>query len=329
MTRASIAAKNRKTPPHWAVRQRDLIALMDRAAHPFVDHSTRPDGTLIQRTEWTSMDGTDNGYEAFLSFPLFYLLGGGEHIYQIACKEWDAITWQYANYGTVEREFVTGFDWFHHSESYTYIYYLALADPAHLINRTRALRYAAMYTGADPLAPNWDAQRKMIRSPLNGSKGPRFVTTQVDWDYHRPILADYLAPFEDILGADGSDPLFKVDWTDDEVFARVLDLINQRMTRCDVPLNLERRQLDHQRLSLHWRRPIQDLGARLFAGVGGALRGQRRHYARQYWTRGNHWRVDGRQVVGWVLRLALAARRAQYRRAGPSGRQLCPADDRR
>ena len=41
MTRASIAAKTRKTPPHWAVRQRDLIALMDRAAPPFVDHSTR------------------------------------------------------------------------------------------------------------------------------------------------------------------------------------------------------------------------------------------------------------------------------------------------
>ena len=37
---------------------------------------------------------------------------------------------------------------------------------------------------------------------------------------------------------------------------------------------------------------------------------------------GNHWRVNGRQVVGRVLRLALAARSAQYRRAGPSGWQL-------
>ena len=75
------------------MRQRQLIAVMDRAAHPFVEHSTRPDGTLIQRTVWTSMDGTDNGYEAFLSFPLFYLLGGGEHIHRIARKEWDAITY--------------------------------------------------------------------------------------------------------------------------------------------------------------------------------------------------------------------------------------------
>ena len=234
----TLAVDGRRPPPNWAVRQRDLIAQMDRAAIPFVEHSTRPDGTLIQRSVWTSMDGTDNGYEAFLSFPLFYLLGGGEHIHTLARKEFDAITRQYANYGTVDREFVTGFDWFHHSESYTYIYYLAMADPDHHMDRARALRYASMYTGDDPLAPNWDAERRMIRSPLNGSHGPRFVTTLTDWDYHRPILANYLAPFEDIPGADSSDPLFKVDWTDAEMFASVLDLINRRMTRGDVPLNL-------------------------------------------------------------------------------------------
>jgi len=238
MPTPTLKATGRQNPPNWAVRQRQLMALMDRAARPFVEHSTRPDGTLIQRTVWTSMDGTDNGYEAFLSFPLFYILGGGEHIHERARKEWNAITWQYENYGTVEREFVTGFDWFHHSESYTYIYYLAMADPHHHIDRTRALRYAAMYTGEDPLAPNWDPQHRMIRGPLNGSKGPRFVTYLEDWDYHRPILSGYLAPYEDLEGVDSSDPLFRVDWTDDEMYYKMLAQINERMTRCDVPLNL-------------------------------------------------------------------------------------------
>ena len=78
----------------------------------------------------------------------------------------------------------------------------------------------------------------MIRAPLNGSKGPRFVTTPADWDYHRPYLAHYLAPYEDIPGTNSSDPFFKVDWADDEMFAKVLNLINERMTRGDVPLNL-------------------------------------------------------------------------------------------
>jgi hypothetical protein len=235
---AGPVAGGRAQPPAWALRQRHLIELMDRAALRFTEQATRPDGTLIWRTRWTSMDGTDNGYEAFLSFPLFYLLGGGEHVERIARREWDAITWQFEHFGTVDREFVTGFDWFHHSESYTYIYYLALANPRHFIDRTRALRYAAMYTGEDPLAPNWDAQRRMIRGPLNGSHGPRFATTQADWDYHRPILSHYLAPYEDLPGADSSDPLFKVDWTDGETFAKILAQINARMTRGDVPLNL-------------------------------------------------------------------------------------------
>jgi len=234
----SIEVTGRRNPPNWAVRQRQLIDLMNRAAVTFAERSTRPDGTLLWRTRWTSMDGTDNGYESFLSYPLFYLLGGGEHVHDLARKEWNAITWQFEQFGTVDREFAVGYDWFHHSESYTYIYYLALADPQHFMDRARALRYADMYIGEDPLAPNWDADHRMLRSPLNGSHGPRTVTTPEDWSYHRPILCDYLSPYEDIPGVDSTDPFVKVDWTDDAMFAQVLNLINERMTRGDVPLNL-------------------------------------------------------------------------------------------
>lgn len=234
----TIEATGRRNPPNWAVRQRHLIELMNRAAVTFAERSTRPDGTLIWRTQWTTMDGTDNGYESFLSYPLFYLLGGGEHVHDIARKEWNAITWQFEQFGTVDREFVTGYDWFHHSESYTYIYYLALADPGHFVDRARALKYAGMYIGEDPLAPNWDAGRRMLRSPLNGSHGPRMVTTPTDWAYHRPILCDYLVPYEDTPGVASTDPFVKVDWTDDAMCDKVLKLINERMMRGDVPLNL-------------------------------------------------------------------------------------------
>ncbi len=233
-----LMSEGRRTPPHWAVRQRALMQQMERAAAPFVAHATRPDGTLVWRRQWTSMDGTDNAYEAFLSFPLFYLLGASDDMLGLARREFDAITWQFEDYGTVEREFVTGFDWFHHSESYTYLYYLAMADPDGYKERARAVKFAAMYTGDDPLAPNYDVERRMLRSPLNGSRGPRFQTYERDWNYHRPILSGYLAPYEDLPGADSSDPLFKVDWTDDVVFEQVLAQINARMTRGDVPLNL-------------------------------------------------------------------------------------------
>ena len=235
---AHIQAHGRSTSPGWAIAQRHLVKAMNRAAHRFVDHSTAEDGSLIQRSVWTSMDGTDNGYEAFLSFPLFYLVGGADQIQTMARREWDAITAQYEGYGTVERGFVTGFDWFHSSESYPYIYYLSLSEPGNAQDLARATSYAGMYIGDDPLAPNWDAERKLLRSPLNGSRGPRFDTTVTDWDYHRPILSNYLAPFQDLPGGDGGDPHFRVDWTDDELFEQILQRINERMTHGDVPLNL-------------------------------------------------------------------------------------------
>ncbi|MFZ1755487.1 MAG: hypothetical protein WBO46_00010 [Caldilineaceae bacterium] len=238
MTVPTFSATERQIPPRWAVEQRELISLMNRTATFFAEQYARPDGTLKWREKWSGMDGTDNGYEIFIPYPLFYLLGGGDHVRELAQKEWDAITWQFTEYGTVDREFVAYFDWFHHSESYPYLFNLALGDPAHHINRSRAMRFAAMYTGDDPLAPNWDAEHKLIRSPINGSHGPRHQMTAEDWVNHRPVLAEYLVPYEDFPGLDSDDPFVRVDWNDDDIFAQVLEMLNQRMAKGDVPLNL-------------------------------------------------------------------------------------------
>ncbi len=235
---ATIEARGRAHPPDWAVKQRYLIDLMDDAAIDFVQRYTRPDGTLIWRDEWPGMDGSDDGYESFVTFPLFYIIGGGEHVHALARSEWNAVTWQFTEYGQVWREFDAYYDWMHHGESSTYIYYFGLADPYHHVDRTRALRFAAMYTGDDPRAPNWDPELKMIRSPINGSRGPQFEMSAEDWVTHRPVLANYLTPYEDVPGFDISDPFTKLDWTDDETFAKILSLMNERMVPGDVPLNL-------------------------------------------------------------------------------------------
>jgi len=127
----------------------------------------------------------------------------------------------------------------HHGESSLYLYYFGLADPRNAIDRNRSLRFAAMYMGEDAEAPNWDADRLMIRSPITGSRGPRFVMSAEDWVTHRAVLADYLSPFEDIPGIGaGRDPMAVADWTDDTVFEAVLRRMNARMARGDVPLNL-------------------------------------------------------------------------------------------
>ncbi len=231
---AKVTATDPVPPPEWALLERLLIRTMDRAAVAFVERYTRPDGTLVWRDEWPGMDGSDDGYESFHNFPLFYALGGGEEVHQLARKEWNAVTWQFTQYGQVYHEFDAYYDWMHHGESSLYLYHLGLADPTVHQDRWRALRFAGMYLGEDPEAANWDAERRLIRSPINGSKGPRFEMSGEDWVTHRPVLADYPPPYDDIPGVPGP----KADWNDDATFATILGFLNERMARGDVPLNL-------------------------------------------------------------------------------------------
>ena len=104
-----------------------------------------------------------------------------------------------------------------------------------------------MYMGEDPEAPNWDADLKMIRSPINGSKGPCLEMTAEDWVTHRAVLANYLSPYEDVPGYEITDPFTKLDWNNDEIFGEILKLMNERMVPGDVPLEPELNQSDYQR----------------------------------------------------------------------------------
>lgn len=234
----TIEITGRSTPPEWALRQRRLMAEMDRAAPRFVEKYTRDDGTLIWRDEWPGMDGSDDAYESYVMFPLHYVLGGSEEIHDLARRLFTAVTWQFTQYGTVHREFDRYYDWMHHGEAYTYLHYLGLSDPNHHTDRQRALNFAAMYIGEDPEAPNWDPKHRMIRSPINGSAGPCFEMQWDDWLTHRRNLSPYLAPYEDIPGYESDDPFVKLDWTDDACYEQILKTMNERMVPGDVPLNL-------------------------------------------------------------------------------------------
>ena len=231
-----ITLKNRMIPPEWALTERLLFDQLNKAAFEFVERYTRADGTLIWREDWPGMDGSDDPYEGFMNLALLYVLGGSSELHGLSRKVWDGITWQWTEYGQIYREFDGYYDWMHHGESYVYIYFLGLASPATLMDRQRARRFANMYIGEDDEAQNYDQQLKLIRSPITGSRGPRFVMTAEDWCTHRGILDDYLAPFEDIPGVDFASG--KCPWSNDEIYGHIIRLMNERMARGDVPLNL-------------------------------------------------------------------------------------------
>ncbi len=229
----TVPIRTTGVPPEWAYWERQVLDRLAPAARAFARKYTRPDGTIIWRDEWPGMDGSDDGYESFYNFPLYYVLGGPQDIHQLSRKLWDGVTRQFTNYGLIYREFDEHYDWMHHGESYTYFYFFGLADPTVAKDRERALRFAAMYIGEDPKAENYDRERKIMRSPINGSRGPHFINTAEDWVTHRPILAHYPLPFEDIPGVDSP-----AAWNDETKFPLILSAINQRMMQGDVPLNL-------------------------------------------------------------------------------------------
>ncbi|NOZ30245.1 MAG: hypothetical protein GXP39_19625 [Chloroflexi bacterium] len=241
MTHATIRAQQQDPIPDWALRQRHLIDVMNEAAPIFQERYTRADGTYIWRDEWPGMDGSDDGYETYGNWPLFYTLGGSVDIHERSRFLWNAVTRQFTEYGQIYNEYDAYYDWMHHGESSTYIYHFGLADPNRPIDRGRAIRFANLYAGKN--SPNYDFEKRMIRSPINGSKGPRFENSWEDWSTHRWVLAQYPVPFDDLDVPTEMKPWHGelvpiADWTDDAVYAKILEALNARQMRCDVPLNL-------------------------------------------------------------------------------------------
>lgn len=220
-------------PPAWAVWERKLIAAMDRSVYPFLAKYTREDGTLIYRDDFRSRDGADDFYESFYNWPLFYLLGGGDHMLPLAHRQWEATTRLLTRYGNVYKEYERGYDQFHQAESYIYFYLLCLADPTNPLLIERARRFAGFYLNEDPEAPNYDPVHKIIRSPHNGSGGPIPVWSEGARYGYSPGMARYGLPFEDVPGVKTIE-----DLKDPELARRMGETMRARMSWGDVPANL-------------------------------------------------------------------------------------------
>jgi hypothetical protein len=240
-------------PPAWAFMQRRLFDAQRAAAQVYLDKYTRDDGALIWGDVWTNgRDGADDLYEAFVNWPLLYLLGGDDWFLETAQHEWDAITRQLTALGPVLDEYERGYDQFHQSEHYTYFYFLCLAEPGNPVNRQRARRFADLYVrakhrhqahqdadtepGALPLPePNYDLTHKLIRAPHNGSGGPRwgfFDHDDHEWSY-APWMRPYGLPFDDVPGVTTLE-----DLKDPALARRMGAALQERYGKGDVAANL-------------------------------------------------------------------------------------------
>ena len=94
-----LTASEKTPPPAWAILERKLIALIDESSLEFADRYTNLDNTLIWRSEWPGFDGSDDPYEGFMNFTLHYIIGGDPQLDKRHREIWDAITWQWTEYG--------------------------------------------------------------------------------------------------------------------------------------------------------------------------------------------------------------------------------------
>jgi hypothetical protein len=79
-------------------------------------------------------------------------------------------------------EFCVQADWMHLGEGQQLFNRMGLSVPMDSKYQERARRFAGFYMNEDPEALNYDPQHKIIKSMLNGSKGPMLrPATAIDW----------------------------------------------------------------------------------------------------------------------------------------------------
>ena len=221
------------SPPGWAVLERKLLEEMSEAAIRYAERYTRSGGTLIWRT--TGGASPDDLPEAFYNFPLLYALGGDERLKDLSFHLWSATARQLTtDFNVFHRDFAKHADWMHLGEGLLFFYYLPLADPTDHETLVRAKRFAGLYMNEEPEAPNYDAERKIIRSPHTGSLGPAYGDPETARPYGwSKGMAVYGLPLQDLPGIDDVDQL-----KDPALAEKMGRAMAKRMRRGDTPPNL-------------------------------------------------------------------------------------------
>ena len=179
-------------PPTWALLQRAVLDANSRAIEEFAASYMDDRGYLLHTPRWGTLDGPDDAIETYYNWTLLHALGGSASALDLYRKGLEGHLAQYgelrteltglARNGAYDREFITQSDWFHTGEGMRGFLLYGLSAPEDPGFVDRMTRFADMYTGQDPLAPNYDPVRKVIRSLWTGSQGPMLrKATTYDW----------------------------------------------------------------------------------------------------------------------------------------------------
>ncbi|SVC43475.1 uncharacterized protein METZ01_LOCUS296329, partial [marine metagenome] len=179
-------------PPEWALLERELIKIQAQAIEAFYNHYFDERGYLLCVPRWGGDDGPDDAAENFAKWPELHAIGASNVVLDLYKKAWDGHLLQYTEAKTVDvdfardgmyfKEFPTMFDWMHNGEGFTAFFQQGLSDPYDKKFQDRMRRFSGFYMGEDPIADNWIAEHKVIKSFFNGSRGSMLrKATGLDW----------------------------------------------------------------------------------------------------------------------------------------------------
>ncbi len=179
-------------PPDWALLERALLKANTEAAREFAGQYLDGKGYLLHTPRWGALDGSDDAIETFKNWPILHALGAPDDVLDITKKALEGHYLQYGAYktdstevarnGALYREFLVQQDWLHLQEEMMTFNSLGLSEPSDVPFQQRTRRFAGLYLNEDPDAQNYDYEHNIIRSFMNGSRGPMIRrATMYDW----------------------------------------------------------------------------------------------------------------------------------------------------
>lgn len=217
-------------PPRWALLQRQLLAANAAACAAFYDTYVDANDALKAFVRWGANDGPDDAAEATNDWVTLHALGGADSLLALSQRFWEGHLRQYtaartidvpiARRGMYHREFPVQMDWQHNSEGLSSFNMMGLSAPRDPRLHARARRFADFYTGHDRSVRNYDPRHRVMRSMMNGSRGPMLRSaTALDWagdpfdpapfhlEHGEGSYAETLAHYQDYGDVVGDSPL--------------------------------------------------------------------------------------------------------------------------
>ncbi|MCY1670857.1 hypothetical protein OVA07_07485 [Novosphingobium sp. SL115] len=233
IARAAPAPFHLDTPmaaPRWATMQRDLLAAHTAACEDYYQRYVDKNDALECFVRWGANDGPDDAAEFTNDWVLLHALGASDRLLTLSQRFWEGHLRQYgrartrdvpvARRGMYHRDFPAQMDWQHNAEGLSTFNVMGLSAPDDPRLALRTRMFADLYTGRDRSVGNYDPKARVIRSLMNGSRGPLLRTaTPLDWagdpfdasrfhlEHGEDDYAQFLAHYAEYTDVVGDNPL--------------------------------------------------------------------------------------------------------------------------